>query len=373
LVEPVVRNVELANGEEVEEEIVIEHDLIEAEAEQVARERGHAAAERYADIALGRATPLGKLFDDYLAARDDLSISSVRELKTERRRLADFLGKDLDEVMIEEITSKQSHPFLRQYLPNLKTPRAPNGLAPETIDRAKVLLSGLWEWARDQGHVPLDHQNPWKGLPKAFAQKKRKGPQRRIFTPEEWRKLLDAVKHGDPLRDVMVLAMHTGARLENLLEIEQVDADGSGFRVLSGKTDAAVRWVPVVHPEAVEVLLRRRRQFPEGSIFGDATISKATGERSTPMSKRFGKLRRKVLPEVPDGELVLHCARHTWRTAALRAEVSDSATRQLGGWIDEGRDTSSPYNHGLTRDQLREAMEQIVGWMVSEGYIKAAR
>lgn len=97
---------------------------------------------------------------------------------------------------------------------------------------------------------------------------------RRPFTAAEVAALLTTHKPGTRMGDVIRLALVTGCRSNEIASLlrTDVDDDASAFRVRTGKTENAARYVPL--GEAAQSLLRERlaqhaaadRVFPDLSI-----------------------------------------------------------------------------------------------------------
>ena len=194
---------------------------------------------------------------------------------------------------------------------------------------------------------------------------------RSLFTHEQVTKLLTTFPQGDRLGDVMRLALVTGCRSDELagLTVDAVDADAGGFRVRQGKTGSARRYVPLTGP-AQGLLQRRLEAFArDGRVFPEWPVRPGSVKTSA-LPQAFTRARRKVLGKDSNGTLAFHSFRHTWRTVARRAGVSEADTRQLGGWA-RARTSDSVYDHGLAEKQLRETQEKVLERMKEEGFLKA--
>jgi integrase len=108
-----------------------------------------------------------------------------------------------------------------------------------------------------------------------------------------------------------------------------------------------------------------------GPLFPELRLRKSTGKRGGAISQAFTRLRREVLGEATDGELALHCLRHTWRTAARRARVDTRTAHELGGW-SRGSATDIDYGHGDELDGYIEAQKRVAAWLAEKGYLAEA-
>ncbi|MDW3207928.1 MAG: tyrosine-type recombinase/integrase [Alphaproteobacteria bacterium] len=336
--------------------------------EKIERSHGYEVAKRWYDAATGKETPLKTIYEKYL--EDDggkLSKSTQINLKTAWEDFRRFCKGD---VTIETVDRRMAAEFVTQYLPTLKTPRSPSGPSPATIQKKVTLLKGIWTWAMKRGYIPYEPMTPWDKQAPSKKEVRAAAKTRRPFTAEEVRKLFKAEPAGSTLGDVMRIALLTGVRLSEIMEIDAswVDKDGRGYTVPKGKTESAVRYVPLVGP-AQDVIQRRMKVVKEkGSLFPERGKRKSDDKRSPAVSSAFTRLRRKTLGEQTDGELAEHSFRHTWRTAARRAGVDLRTSSELGGW-SRGDSVDTVYDHGLEITRYRQEQEKIRGWLVAEGYL----
>jgi integrase len=345
-------------------------DLIKERAEKSCDRKGPKVAERWYDIASGTAVPFATAAEQYLAASQRLSLSTRNNTKTEIKRFLAFAGP---EVTLQEVDRAMVYRYLNLHLPNQRSPKAPEGLKKPSIVKAQTLLSGIWQWARQSGVLDYDKPSPWTDQ---LLTVRDDGPQRpqeneaKIFSPEQWRKLMGAAPVGKPLGDALRIAIQTGCRLSEIVSLsaDDVEADATGFFVRTGKTKNARRYVPLFG-EAQAIV--RRRAFTNGPLFGEIAIRESTGKRSGPITQEFTRLRRKVLGVATDGDLDFHATRHTWRTMARRTAVPDRTVQELGGWAGQST-TDRPYDHGLSREAYRNAAWQVHQQLVAVGYLDEA-
>jgi integrase len=346
---------------------VIEIDLSDR-AEKIEVKHGYRKAKQWYDAATGRQTPLKTVYEKYL--EDDggkLSILTQINLKTAWEDFRRFCNGD---VTIEAVDRRMVAEFVTEYLPTLKTPRSPNGPAPATIQKKVTLLKGIWTWAMKRGYIPYEPMTPWDKQAPSKKEVRAAAKKRRPFTADEVRKLFKAEPAGSTLGDVMRIALLTGVRLSEIMEIDAswVDEDGKGYTVPKGKSESAARYVPLVGP-AQDVIQRRMKAVKEkGSLFPERGKRKSDSKRSPAVSSAFTRLRRKVLGEQTDGELAEHSFRHTWRTAARRAGVDLRTSSELGGW-SRGDSVDTVYDHGLEKTRYRQEQEKVARWLAEQEYL----
>jgi integrase len=177
----------------------------------------------------------------------------------------------------------------------------------------KRRLSAIRKFCQDTGRPMPDSKEIMEGIvkaPKGTAQANR----RDSFTVARVLALIEmADRRGDgPLRDLIALALYTGARLGELatLKVGQIDLGQGSMRVAS-KTDAGDRTIPIhkaIRP-LVEALMAHHD--PEGYLI-HTTAENVLGERGMALGKRFGILKTKA---GHGPSLVFHSIRKTVATA----------------------------------------------------------
>jgi integrase len=334
---------------------------------------------RFGRVALRTGYPIDDAVTRYLEERKignrqglkPLSIATVNDVRTAVGYLKKFRGGG-DGLCLQDIDRKEAQRFRYEFLAQMTTPRAPQGLAAKTVGKHITLLSGIWVWAAERGFTAIDAENPWKGARGIAKAKAPSQQERSLFTPEQVATVLRAFPHGHRLGDVFRLALVTGCRVDEIasLLVSDVEADVSGFTVRAGKTVNASRYVPLIRP--AQGLLQARLEAlvnGEARVFPEWPVRPSTG-KSSALPAAFTRERRRLLGAATDGSLALHSTRHTWRTLARRAGVPEATINDLGGWAGQ-RTSSSVYDHGLLKGQLHQAQELIGGRLAEEGYLKA--
>ena len=335
--------------------------------------------ERFEKVALRTGYPIDEAVSRYIEERKvgnrqglkPLSKTTVNDVRTAVGYMKKFCDGG-DGLCLQDIDRKQAQQFRYEYLPQLVTPRAPQGLSAKTIGKHITLLSGVWVWAAERGFIAFEAENPWKG---ARGIAKAKAPSQRVrsmFTPAQATTILRVFPHGHRLGDVFRMALVTGCRVDEIasLLVSDVERDATGFTVRAGKSVNASRYVPLIKP-AQKLLKGRLERVMEGGeerLFPELPVRPSTG-KSSALPAAFTRERRKHLGADTDGSLALHSTRHTWRTIARRAGVPEATINDLGGWAGQ-RTSSSIYDHGLLRGQLEEAQEVIGRGLEGEGYLK---
>src|SRR6185312_16185639 len=168
-----------------------------------------------------------------------------------------------------------------------------HGLTLKTVQRILSALRDYWKYLQSIEQAPPGE--PFHALGFSDGGRVRREDRRQPFTPADVVKLAaEARKRGDKdLADVITLGMWTGARIEELCSLEipsvKLAAPIPHFAVNAGKTDAALREVPIC-PELVPTLRRLIGKRKEGFVFETLTANKY-GDRSNAIGKRFGYLK----------------------------------------------------------------------------------
>jgi integrase len=122
------------------------------------------------------------------------------------------------------------------------------GLSASTLNRHSTTLKELWRWAEDRGWC--EGKNPFSG----FHEKLRRGKNAMGYMPwtlDELRLLFDPPPVRQDVTEVMVVALHTGLRLNEIASLTLGDIkeeEGVSYiEVKDAKTPAGNRQVPL-HP-----------------------------------------------------------------------------------------------------------------------------
>jgi integrase len=122
------------------------------------------------------------------------------------------------------------------------------------------------------------------------------------------------------MQDFLRTAVLTGMRREEIGQLRVRDCTGGVFVVQAGKTDAAVRRVPI-HSALITLVEARMKGKPPGACLFDEITSK-NPERTDPLGKAFTRYRRSLGIQEGTGRrslVNLHSFRHWFITAAVNA------------------------------------------------------
>ena len=220
-----------------------------------------------------------------------------------------------------EIGHKRLSEVTRTDLQDLVDQLVASGLNPSTVVVTLLPLRAIYKRAVARSELAV---NPTIGLEMPAV----RGGRDRIASPDEGRKLLDALPKGD--RPLWATAMYAGLRRGELmaLRVEDIDLAAGVIHVRRGwdekvgeiKTKSGKdRRVPIaaaLRVHLAEHLLRLGRR--EGLVFGMTASRPFTG---TPVTERAGKAWRAAKLT----RITLHECRHTFASLMIAAGVNAKA------------------------------------------------
>jgi integrase len=297
---------------------------ISDEAKEFAETHGDEAATSFFRIAKGEGTPLrSELIDTWLAEQGDTITDQTRA--QHRTSVGAFLTWAGEGLLGQDVSRRKAG----EYVSHLLTPTS--GLSRKTAQRYVSSLSSFWKWLVARG---IADANPWLGHGVGKKSKRGEAPNRRQWTDAGLKKLLSAQytpRYMTIFHDLVRLALVTGARLDELCALRTADIqkreDGLWITIREGKTEAAVREVPI-HDSAAPVLLRRRKS-PDGFLFEGLLPGGPDKKRSWNVSKAFGHYTKKL--GLGEDRQVFHSLRNTFTEAMEAAEVPESTTKLIIG------------------------------------------
>jgi integrase len=306
-----------------------EADWAEERAQEIEREKGPKAAQRFARIAFGRETPLTEHVDQSCAA--------LNYKETTRGELLRVLGW-LDSWLVgagktnslEAVDRKTAGEFLRGKLHQDRSAK-----------RVKVYLSGLrsyWEWMIEAGY--LSGESPWAGHKVRVSNREEqfKEPPR-PFTDDEIAALL-SVDAPDDMGFVLRVAALSGMRISEIMGLTLAECEGGMFRILAGKTVNARRVFPIHADLQAEIEGRIAAYRPSDPLSWSGAEHPADA-----MGKAFIRFRRK---------LGIGAER---RTARDKSEVNFHSFRRW--FVDQVRDAKRRGEKGFDEATLASVVGHV--------------
>lgn len=268
-------------------------------ADRIEELHGPERAGRWYRIATATGENLKDLHERWLSVNDYKESTNSGHRKALSEVLAYMRN---EEARPEDVTQRVAVAYIDQDLMQRE-------LSHSTIRDRLVSLGGFWKWLASRGAVH-GGVNPWAGHKVSKKQNPGTRPPKRGYTEAELVRLLegnDLVKRWPTykhLRDVIVLGLFTGARIEELcsLTVVQVEAGNGGyvFKINDAKTKAGLRYVAVTHPAPMAVLERRLKDRTGASqLFPELTPGGLDDKLSSSVVKAYGRYRRTC--QVPDG------------------------------------------------------------------------
>jgi integrase len=232
----------------------------------------------------------------------------------------------------------------------------PKGHAAKTTREIIANLGAFFNWCIDASMTAGPNPFARKGR---LAKDSTKGTvKRRPWTPEEIEKLLNGLPHKGDLWSLSVLALYTGARIEELcgLEVKNVRDDRLCIVPERGtKTEAGMRDVPL-HPILRPLVRELAKNSTDGYLISGLPVGGEDDKRSHEASKRFGRARRKL--KLDDPRIPFHAFRNTFANALERANVPASTAKLIVGHKRQDL-TYGHYSPGLPLDLQQEAVNKV--------------
>ncbi|WP_095011989.1 site-specific integrase [Tsuneonella mangrovi] len=228
------------------------------------------------------------------------------------------------------------------------------GLSASTLNRHATTLQGLWWWAEARGHC--EGRNPFTGL----HQKIRPGKNLLGYLPwttEELRSLFNPPPRRTDITEVMVVALHTGMRLNEIASLTLGDireAEGVTYiEVQDAKTPAGNRQVPL-HPR---IAWLGNLKGPSDARVWPGFNGEGPGKKpGQDASKEFSRF--KVARGFTDRRKVFHSFRKNVTKIIERAGVPENEWAQVLG--HERGFTYKTYNaDGITMQRKAELIALI--------------
>jgi integrase len=287
---------------------------------------------------------------------------SIRKttLASKRKALAafrDWLGADVE---VTAVTRKVAGKYLTESL--MKRARAA-----KTTKTELSHISSCWNWMLARGVVEV---NPWLRMGSSLPSDKRgKQAPRRPWRDEELVQLLKETPTNDPMWSLSVLAMYTGARIEELCALKVVDVEADVLHIREGKSAAAVRTVPL-HPVIAPLLRRLVANATDSWLVPGLLTGGRDARRSAGVSKRFGwHLRHRL--KLTDSALTFHSLRHSFVNRCEVAGIPVTTTALIVGHaggrsgLTYGQKGAS-YSEGLPVAELAKAIRNVTYGIADE-------
>ena len=176
------------------------------------------------------------------------------------------------------------------------------------------------------------------------------------FTSQEIVDLYNlAVKDNQSLADLILIAMHTGARIEEICSLlcKDIDLENECITIVDAKTEAGERTIPIhsfIKPRIKKLVLNAKDDY----LLPNLTKNKY-GDRSNAIGKRFGRLKTK---QDFTSRYVFHSIRKTFTTMLENAGVGENLAADIVGH-EKPRITYGLYSGGASLETMKDAIQKI--------------
>jgi integrase len=224
---------------------------------------------------------------------------------------------------------------VQKWIDSLINPDGETGLNSKTVNRKLGEINNYWRWLQSLQIVSED-RNPFVGrrVKEPASRKKAKDELRQRFRPEDVVKFHQtaAAKGDAALTAAIKIAMFSGARIEGVAQLQAkdigVDPDtGTRFMRMNDKSVAGDRYVPV-HPEVSNLINLLIKGAGDDGYLIASNANNKYGERSQPISKRFGRLKTEL---GFDSRYVFHSIRKTVAHMFETAECPPGIAKDILG------------------------------------------
>ena len=236
----------------------------------------------------------------------------------------------------------------------------------KTLHQYLHAIRGYIDWLKRKNYLNLDTSG-FREVKMPRDTKLKKAIKVLSFQDTELKQLLSASEEDTCLNDLIKLAMYTGARIEELMQlrIQHIRNEALGLVIsieiitsdegkeISGKSDNAERLIPV-HPEAQSIVKERIKNSKDTYLF-KATPDRE-GKRANAIGKRFGRLKTKLGFK---RNQVFHSIRHTVTTKLDRTGIPQPVIADIIGHEKENI-TQDKYSDGITLEHRFEVINLLV-------------
>jgi integrase len=207
-------------------------------------------------------------------------------------------------------------------------------------------------------------QDVWKGI-KLPEPKTPHDEVERAFTDNEARRLLEGPA-SPAMRDLMMIAALSGARLEAIVDLRARDVEGGLFTFKPQKRESGPRATPI--HSALRTIVARRVKGKSGAddLFPEYPVPKRSTsqrERSFSASKEFTAYRRSVgVEDVVEGKRRSLVNFHSWRRFFVtKAEQAGQPEHIIAVAVGHKRAgvTLGRYSAGPLMEQVRACVESV--------------
>jgi integrase len=176
------------------------------------------------------------------------------------------------------------------------------------------------------------------------------------FSPKEIVSLYKiALDENQKLADLILIAMYTGARIEEICSLlcKDVDLKEESVTIVDAKTEAGERTIPI-HPHIKDRIEKLIEDSTDDYLLSGLTKNKY-GDRANALGQRFGRLKTR---QKFSSRYVFHSIRKTFTTMLENAGVGENLAADIVGH-EKPRITYGLYSGGASLEVMRGAIMKI--------------
>ncbi|MGQ6629812.1 tyrosine-type recombinase/integrase [Serratia sp. IR-2025] len=287
---------------------------------------------------------LATVRDEYLAEyQDKRQLATLSKTLLSVNLFLEAVGEP--NIALKEIRRTQVSGFIKEQK---------KAKSSQTVQNYLSSLSAVYEYARRcYDGIPADC--PFKGH---ALEAKSTVESYEPFTIEDTTKLLNAAD--DELRDVILIGLYQGMRLDEICSIRCVDVirddGGLSLHISKSKTKAGIRTIPV-HSLIVGVIEKYLSRGNEYLLPSANNVTRSDGKKAPYFSQKFTRLRNRVLPAASDRQC-FHSLRGMFITCLDRHNIDDSRIAALVGHTQKTM-AKQVYSQGAELEALRKIIELV--------------
>lgn len=298
-------------------------EALDARVDRITAKDGHAAANAFAAVATGAATPIASLLDRRFAEKD-YTIGYMEDIRRAVGRLEQWCKDTATVPSVEAITTAVAGRFIHDLYIG---PKKDVGTANKDISS----LHAHWRYLKKRHGVGA---NPWQDqrLVKPKQRQEAASDRKRAFTDGEARTLLNGIR----LRlewQFSFMAILSGLRVHEIAGLRVKDCTDGRIAVTKSKTPSGVRTFPAHALLAPLIANRTKGKRPDEWLFEELPDQSITSkrDRSAPVSQAFTRERRRLEIEekASDKQRQSNIDFHSWRRWFIRRAMQahlDGAT-----------------------------------------------
>jgi integrase len=205
------------------------------------------------------------------------------------------------------------------------------GKASKTVESEIIQLSALWSWMESRGTV---ESNIWSKQTRSLPKSKRGGggtsTARRAFTEAELLRLFSETDTSDPIWSASALGLLAALRIEESCQLLVKDVHDDHITIQAGKSNAAVRDVPIVKP-LKPILDRLVATTTDKFVLPGLLSGGRDDKRSVLLAKRAAWNLRKVLKITDPTVVADHSLRHAFINRCEIAKAPENLVKLIVG------------------------------------------